>query len=108
PVRGTATRAAPASSSTASVTTTVTRGGTCCRSDRPLGCAHATGGGQRSGPFGPPYLRPMDRFVVRPGPPLEGSVAIGGAKNSALKLLAATILAPGEHVLHNVPRIADV
>ena len=50
----------------------------------------------------------MDRFVVRPGPPLEGSVVIGGAKNSALKLLAATILAPGEHVLHNVPRIADV
>jgi len=50
----------------------------------------------------------MDRFVVRPGPPLEGVVRIGGAKNSALKLLAATLLAEGEHVLRNVPRIADV
>src|SRR5439155_128516 len=50
----------------------------------------------------------VDRFVVRPGPPLEGSVAVGGAKNSALKLMAATILAEGEHVLRNVPRIADV
>ena len=50
----------------------------------------------------------MDRFIVRPGPPLEGSVRIGGAKNSALKLLAATLLSEGEHVLHNVPRIADV
>ena len=46
--------------------------------------------------------------MVRPGPPLEGSVAVGGAKNSALKLMAATILAEGEHVLRNVPRIADV
>ena len=45
----------------------------------------------------------MDRFVVRPGPPLEGVVRIGGAKNSALKLLAATLLAEGEHVLRNVP-----
>jgi UDP-N-acetylglucosamine 1-carboxyvinyltransferase len=50
----------------------------------------------------------VDRFVVRPGPPLEGSVEVGGAKNSALKLMAATILTEGEHVLRNVPRIADV
>ncbi|MGH2685867.1 MAG: UDP-N-acetylglucosamine 1-carboxyvinyltransferase, partial [Actinomycetota bacterium] len=50
----------------------------------------------------------MDRIVVRPGGPLEGTVRIGGAKNSALKLMAATVLAPGEYVLHNVPRISDV
>ena len=50
----------------------------------------------------------MDRFVVRPGPPLEGTVRVGGAKNSVLKLLAATLLAEGEHTLRNVPRIADV
>ena len=50
----------------------------------------------------------MNRFVVRPGGPLEGTVRVGGAKNSALKLLAATLLAEGEHVLRNVPRIADV
>ncbi|MDP9387709.1 MAG: UDP-N-acetylglucosamine 1-carboxyvinyltransferase [Actinomycetota bacterium] len=50
----------------------------------------------------------MDRFVVRPGSPLAGSVRVGGAKNSVLKLLAATVLAEGEHVLRNVPRITDV
>ena len=50
----------------------------------------------------------VDRFVVRPGGPLAGSVTVGGAKNSALKLMAATLLAEGEFLLHNVPRIADV
>jgi UDP-N-acetylglucosamine 1-carboxyvinyltransferase len=50
----------------------------------------------------------VDRFVVRPGAPLSGSVAISGAKNSALKLMAATLLAEGEYVLRNVPAIADV
>ena len=50
----------------------------------------------------------MDRFVVRSGPPLHGSVAVGGAKNSALKLMAATLLTEGTFTLRNVPRIADV
>jgi UDP-N-acetylglucosamine 1-carboxyvinyltransferase len=50
----------------------------------------------------------VDRFVVHPGGPLEGTVQVGGAKNSALKLMAATLLAEGEYVLHNVPAIADV
>src|SRR3954469_17142023 len=50
----------------------------------------------------------MASFVIRPGPPLEGTVTVGGAKNSTLKLMAATLLAEGEHTLHNVPRIADV
>lgn len=50
----------------------------------------------------------MDRLVVRPSGPLAGTVPIGGAKNSVLKLLAATALAPGEYVLRNVPRISDV
>ena len=45
---------------------------------------------------------------MRPGPPLSGTVRPGGAKNSVLKLMAATLLAEGEHVLRNVPRIADV
>ena len=45
---------------------------------------------------------------MRPGPPLAGSVRIGGAKNSALKLMAASLLAEGDHTLHNVPHIADV
>lgn len=50
----------------------------------------------------------MERFVVHPGPPLEGTVRICGAKNSVLKLLAATLLAEGEYTLRNVPHIADV
>jgi UDP-N-acetylglucosamine 1-carboxyvinyltransferase len=40
--------------------------------------------------------------------PLAGTVAVGGAKNSALKLMAAALLAPGTSVIHNVPDILDV
>jgi UDP-N-acetylglucosamine 1-carboxyvinyltransferase len=40
--------------------------------------------------------------------PLAGSVYVGGAKNSALKLMAAALLAPGTSVIHNVPDILDV
>jgi UDP-N-acetylglucosamine 1-carboxyvinyltransferase len=50
----------------------------------------------------------VDRFVIRPGAALSGTVTVQGAKNSALKLMAATLLAEGEYVLRNVPRIADV
>ena len=50
----------------------------------------------------------MDAFVVRGGQPLNGSVRVSGAKNSALKLVAAALLAPGRFVLHNVPDIADM
>ncbi|MGH9118978.1 MAG: UDP-N-acetylglucosamine 1-carboxyvinyltransferase [Acidimicrobiales bacterium] len=50
----------------------------------------------------------MDRILVRRSGPLEGTVAVGGAKNSVLKLMAATTLAEGDYVLRNVPRIADV
>jgi UDP-N-acetylglucosamine 1-carboxyvinyltransferase len=49
-----------------------------------------------------------DRIVVRGSDPLNGTVEISGAKNSALKLMAACLLAPGRYVLRNVPRIADV
>ncbi len=45
---------------------------------------------------------------MRPSGPLAGRVAIGGAKNSVLKLMAATTLADGRFVLDNVPDIADV
>jgi UDP-N-acetylglucosamine 1-carboxyvinyltransferase len=50
----------------------------------------------------------MSHFVVRPGAPLEGTVRVGGAKNSVLKLMAATLLAEGEHRIRNAPHIADV
>ncbi len=46
--------------------------------------------------------------MVRPSSPLSGEVTISGAKNSALKLMAACVLAEGRSVLRNVPDIADV
>src|SRR5665811_703834 len=48
------------------------------------------------------------RDVVRGGRRLVGSVKVSGAKNSALKLMAASLLADGTSVLHNVPDIEDV
>jgi UDP-N-acetylglucosamine 1-carboxyvinyltransferase len=50
----------------------------------------------------------VDRLVIRPNGPLAGKVRAGGAKNSALKLMAACLLAEGRHELRNVPHIVDV
>lgn len=50
----------------------------------------------------------MDAFHVHRSGPLSGHLQINGAKNSALKLLAAALLAPGRTTLHNVPEIADI
>ena len=47
-------------------------------------------------------------FRVEGGAPLTGAVAVPGAKNSVLKLMAATLLAPGTSELMNVPDIEDV
>ena len=49
----------------------------------------------------------MDRLVVSGGRRLSGSVRVGGAKNSALKLMAAALLAEGTTAIENVPRIVD-
>jgi UDP-N-acetylglucosamine 1-carboxyvinyltransferase len=49
----------------------------------------------------------MDKIIIEGGHPLNGSIRISGAKNAALPLMAATILAPGQHVLHNVPDLRD-
>ncbi|MFM8957834.1 MAG: UDP-N-acetylglucosamine 1-carboxyvinyltransferase [Actinomycetota bacterium] len=48
------------------------------------------------------------RIIVRRGAPLSGSVQVPGAKNSVLKLMAATLLAEGDFVFTNVPSITDV
>src|ERR671914_558973 len=50
----------------------------------------------------------MERFFVEGGSRLHGEVEVSGAKNAALKLIAAALLSPGRTVLHNVPRIKDV
>ena len=47
-------------------------------------------------------------IVVRGNGKLSGDVQISGAKNSALKLMAAAILARGVTVIHNVPLISDI
>ncbi len=49
----------------------------------------------------------MDKIIIEGGKPLHGEVRISGAKNAALPLIAATLLAPGEHVIHNVPDLRD-
>jgi UDP-N-acetylglucosamine 1-carboxyvinyltransferase len=50
----------------------------------------------------------MDSIRVTGGRPLRGEVAVLGAKNAALKHMVATLLAPGDHQLDNVPGILDV
>lgn len=50
----------------------------------------------------------MDIIRVEGGHAIEGTVCVSGAKNSALKLMAATLLAPGKTTLTNVPNISDV
>ncbi|MEO7994927.1 MAG: UDP-N-acetylglucosamine 1-carboxyvinyltransferase, partial [bacterium] len=49
-----------------------------------------------------------DYVAIRGGVPLRGEVAIAGSKNAALPILAATLCAPGRHILHNVPDLLDV
>ncbi|QCQ21653.1 UDP-N-acetylglucosamine 1-carboxyvinyltransferase [Desulfoglaeba alkanexedens] len=50
----------------------------------------------------------MDKLVIEGGRPLEGEVVISGAKNSALPLMAASLLAPGRHRYQNVPELRDI
>ena len=49
-----------------------------------------------------------DRFRIVGGSPLRGEVTVTGAKNSVLKLMAASLLAAGTTTIRNVPDIADV
>ena len=50
----------------------------------------------------------MDRIRIRGGRPLKGEIPISGAKNAALKLMAASLLTAEPLILANVPRLADV
>ncbi|GAA2508030.1 UDP-N-acetylglucosamine 1-carboxyvinyltransferase [Winogradskya consettensis] len=50
----------------------------------------------------------MDVIRVKGGARLSGDVSVGGAKNSALKLMAVALLAEGRSVIANVPRITDI
>jgi UDP-N-acetylglucosamine 1-carboxyvinyltransferase len=50
----------------------------------------------------------MDMFVVRGGRRLQGSIRVSGAKNSALPIMAASLMAEGPLVLRDVPELVDV
>lgn len=50
----------------------------------------------------------MDKFVIRGGKPLSGTVQVSGAKNALLALMPATILAPGSYTIHNAPILRDI
>ncbi len=50
----------------------------------------------------------MDKFIIRGGSQLKGSVNISGAKNAALPIMATTLLSGGKHVIENVPALKDI
>lgn len=50
----------------------------------------------------------MEKYVIRGGKPLQGEVTISGAKNAAVAIIPATILAGGRCVIENLPNISDV
>ena len=50
----------------------------------------------------------MDKFVIRGGNPLVGTVRISGAKNSALPAMAAALLTDEPVVLENIPEVRDI
>jgi UDP-N-acetylglucosamine 1-carboxyvinyltransferase len=50
----------------------------------------------------------MDKFTIRGGKPLHGTVRISGAKNSALPAMAAALLTAEPVTLHNIPKVRDI
>ena len=50
----------------------------------------------------------MDKFVVRGGNPLVGTIRVSGAKNAALPAIAAAILTEEDVVLENIPDVQDI
>jgi UDP-N-acetylglucosamine 1-carboxyvinyltransferase len=50
----------------------------------------------------------MDKFLITGGKPLHGTVPISGAKNSALPVMAASLLTAEKVTLHNIPKVRDL
>jgi UDP-N-acetylglucosamine 1-carboxyvinyltransferase len=50
----------------------------------------------------------MDKFLIKGGKPLHGTVAISGAKNSALPVMAAALLTKEKVSVHNIPKVRDL
>src|SRR6201999_1150341 len=50
----------------------------------------------------------MDKFLIKGGKPLHGKVPISGAKNSALPVMAGSLLTAEKVTLHNIPKVRDL
>jgi UDP-N-acetylglucosamine 1-carboxyvinyltransferase len=50
----------------------------------------------------------MDKFLIKGGKPLHGTVTISGAKNSALPVMTASLLTSEKVTLHNIPKVRDL
>lgn len=50
----------------------------------------------------------METFAIEGGIPLSGELRVQGAKNAALPILAATVLAGGSYIIHDVPHLLDI
>ena len=50
----------------------------------------------------------MDKFVIRGGNPLLGTIRISGAKNAALPAMAAALLTDEPVILENIPQVRDI
>ncbi|MEE9156961.1 MAG: UDP-N-acetylglucosamine 1-carboxyvinyltransferase, partial [Gammaproteobacteria bacterium] len=50
----------------------------------------------------------MDKLIIQGGVPLSGEIRVSGAKNAALPILAATLLADGPVTVGNVPHLHDI
>jgi len=50
----------------------------------------------------------MDKFLIKGGNPLHGTVTVSGAKNSALPVMAAALLTSDQVTVHNIPKVRDL
>jgi len=50
----------------------------------------------------------MDKFLIKGGNPLHGTVSVSGAKNSALPVMAAALLTADQVTVHNIPKVRDL
>jgi len=50
----------------------------------------------------------VEKFIIQGGNPLSGLVEIGGSKNAALPILAATLLSETPSIIRNIPDLLDV
>ncbi|MEX0720260.1 MAG: UDP-N-acetylglucosamine 1-carboxyvinyltransferase [Balneolaceae bacterium] len=50
----------------------------------------------------------MDKFTIKGGTPLKGTIHISGSKNAALPLMAASLLGNSTSIIQNIPRLQDI